>query len=263
MTKLSRAICVEALGTELDPVQHRRGQPRDRDGLVERARDGAVQEVEVVGACRARVQRRERGGEVARGLAGLRADRGERVRVLLLRHQRARAAVRVGELDEAELLARVDLEVLAELALVGRGDRERREQLEVHVGLPGGVLRVLDERLAAEQLGEPRAVERPARAGAAAGAGDAGAERARASWRGALGVAQRRVGIREEQVADGRRLGRLEVRVVGRERGRACRGRGARAPRPGRRARRAGRGRRCGRSAAGRPGTPRGAGGRR
>ena len=137
---------LEALGVQLEPVEHRRGQPRDRDGLVERARHGAVQQVEVVGARRARVQRDERGGDVAGGLPGLRADRGERVRVLLLRHQRARAAVRVGELDEPELLARVDLEVLAELALVGRGDRERREQLDVDVGLPGGVLRVLDER---------------------------------------------------------------------------------------------------------------------
>ena len=88
----------------------------------------------------------ERGGKVAGGLAGLRADRRERVRVLLLRHQRAGAAVGVGELDEAELLARVDLEVLAELALVRRRDRERREQLDVDVGLPGGVLRVLDQR---------------------------------------------------------------------------------------------------------------------
>ena len=99
--------------------------------------------------------------DVARGLPRLGADRGERVRVLLLRHERARAAVRVGELDEPELLARVDLEVLAELRLVRRGDRERRQQLQVHVRLPGGVLRVLDQRLTAEQLGEPRTVERP------------------------------------------------------------------------------------------------------
>ena len=58
----------------------------------------------------------ERGRDVARGLSGLGADRGQRVGVLLLRHQRARAAVRVGELDQAELLARVDLEVLRRAA---------------------------------------------------------------------------------------------------------------------------------------------------
>jgi hypothetical protein len=43
------------------------------------------------------------------------------------------------------------------------------------------------------------------------------------------GIAQRRVGVREEQVADGRRLGRLQIRVVGGER----RGRGARVTREG------------------------------
>ena len=99
--------------------------------------------------------------DVARGLPRLGADRGERVRILLLRHERARAAVRVGELDEPELLARVDLEVLAELALVSRGDREGREKLDVDIGLPRGILRVLDDAIAAEQLGEPRTVERP------------------------------------------------------------------------------------------------------
>ena len=44
--------------------------------------------------------------------------------------------------------------------------------------------------------------------------------------RGALGVAQRRIGVRQEQVADRRRLGRLQIRVVGGERG----ARGARVP---------------------------------
>ena len=70
------------------------------------------------------VQRRERRGQVAGSLARLRTDRGERVRVLLLRHERARAAVGVGELDEPELLARVDLEVLGELALMRGRDRD-------------------------------------------------------------------------------------------------------------------------------------------
>ena len=50
----------EALGPELDPLEHGRGQPCDRDGLVERARHGAVEQVEVVGSRRARVQRGER-----------------------------------------------------------------------------------------------------------------------------------------------------------------------------------------------------------
>ena len=76
---------------------------------------------------------------------------------------------------------------------------------------------MLDQPVAAEQLGEPAAVERPARAGAAAGARDAQPERGvqRAQ---ALGVAQRGIGVGEQQVADRRRLGRLQVGVVGGER---------------------------------------------
>src|SRR5439155_6953707 len=151
----------------------RGGRPGDRDRLVERSRDGAVEQVEVIRSRRAGVKSDEGARHVAGGLAGLRANRRERVRILLLWHQRARAAVGVRELDQTELLAGVDLEVLAELALMRRGDRERREELEVDVGLPRGVLGVVDEPVAAQQLGESRAIERPARAGTPAGSGDA------------------------------------------------------------------------------------------
>ncbi len=111
----------------------------------------------------------------------------------------------VRELDEPKLLAGIDLEVLAELALMRRGDREARKKLHVHVGLPGRVLCVLDDALAAEELGEARAVDRPTRAGAAAGAGDARAEGG-VGRAGPLGIAKRRVRVREEQMSDGRRL---------------------------------------------------------
>ena len=162
-------------------------------------------------------------GDVAGRLARLRADRGERVGILLLRHQRARAAVRVRELDQTELLAGVDLEVLRELALVRRGDREGREELEVHVGLPRGVLGVLDDLVAAQQLGESHPIEGPARARTAAGPRNARPE-SRVRCARPVSVAKRRVGVCQEEVADGRRLRRLEVGVVGRERGtrRAC-----------------------------------------
>ncbi len=123
----------------------------------------------------------------------------------------------VGELDQAELVAGVDLEVLRELRQVRGRDRERREQLGVDVPLPGRILRVRDEAVAAEQLGQPRAIERPARAGAAAGAGDAAGELAVGAPQ-ALGVAQGRIGVGQQQVPRGRRLGRLQVGVVGGER---------------------------------------------
>ena len=211
----------EALRPQLDAVQHGRGQPGDRDRLVERSWNGAVEQVEVIRARRPGVQSGERARDVAGGLTRLRAYRGERVGILLLRHQRARATVGVRELDQTELLAGVDLEVLAELALVRRGDREGRKELEVHVGLPRGVLGVLDDSVAAEQLGESRAIERPARARTPAGPRDA---RPESRVRGArpVTVAKRRVGVRQEEVADGRRLCRLEVGVVGRERGARC-----------------------------------------
>ena len=100
-------------------------------------------------------------GQVARSLARLRADRREGVRVLLLRHESARAAVRIGELHEPELLARVDLEVLADLALMRGSDRERREQLDVDVGLPRRILGVLDQPVAAEQARRARCGRAP------------------------------------------------------------------------------------------------------
>ena len=74
--------------------------------------------------------------------------------IALLRHERARARVPVGQLDQAELAAGVDLEVLRELREVRGRDRERREQLGVDVPLPGRVLGVLHEPVAAEQLGQ-------------------------------------------------------------------------------------------------------------
>ena len=220
VTKLSRDLS-EALRPKLDAVQRRRGQLGDRDRLVERSWNGAVEQVEVIRPRRPGVQSGERARDVAGGLTRLRAYRGERVGILLLRHQRARATVGVRELDQTELLAGVDLEVLAELALVRRGDREGRKELEVHVGLPRGVLGVLDDSVAAQQLGESRAIERPARARTPAGPRDA---RPESRVRGArpVTVAKRRVGVRQEEVADGRRLCRLEVGVVGRERGARC-----------------------------------------
>src|SRR5207253_10804913 len=107
----------EALRPQLDAGQHGRGQPGDRDRLVERSWNGAVEQVEVIRARRPGVQSGERARDVAGGLTRLRAYRRECVGILLLWHERARAAVGVRELDQTELLAGVDLEVLAELAL--------------------------------------------------------------------------------------------------------------------------------------------------
>ena len=70
--------------------------------------------------------------------------------------------------------------------------------------------------IAAEQLGQPAAVERPARARAAADARDAVQQREVHAAQ-PLGVPQQREGVRQQEVPDRRRLRRLQVRVVGRE----------------------------------------------
>ena len=129
----------------------------DRDRLVERSWNGAGEQVEVIRARRPGVQSGERARNVAGGLTRLRAYRGERAGFFFCGIS-ARATVGVRELDQTELLAGVDLEVLAELALVRRGDREGRRSSR-YVGLPRGVLGVLDDSVAAQQLGESRAID--------------------------------------------------------------------------------------------------------
>ena len=95
---------------------------------------------------------------------------------------------------------------------------------------------MLHEPVAAQQLGQPRAIERPARAGAAAGAGDAARELAVACCsRSASRSAG--IGVGQQQVAGGRRLSGLQVRVVGGERVAQRARRGRRARRRRRRAR--------------------------
>jgi hypothetical protein len=110
----------EALRPQLQSVQHGRGQPADRDRLVERSWNDAVEQVEVIRARRAGVQSgsapRRRGG-----LTRLRAYRKARMDSSSAA-SRARP-IRRPRLDQTELLAG-DLEVLGELALVRRGDRK-------------------------------------------------------------------------------------------------------------------------------------------
>ena len=233
----------EALGMQLDAIEHRprsaarRRRPRRARGARCRSAGGSGRCAPIpCAARRGRPRRRPPPGRPAS--ARPRARRGSSsaasARSRGCARRRARRARTPGS-RRSRGPAPSSLWWVAAIASVG-------EQLDVDVGLPGRVLGVLDEPVAAEQLGQAAAVERPARAGAAAGAGDAQPERA---VRGAqaLGVAQRRVGVGEQQVADGRRLGRLQVGVVGGERRSASRARGARAPRPGRAGRRAGRAR--------------------
>ena len=217
----------------------------------------------MVGARRAGVEGDEHRRQLARRDAGLGADDRERVGVALLRHQGAGAAVAVGQPHGGELLAREDLQVLAELRAVGRRGGDRRRQLDVAVGLPHRVLGVGHDPGAAEQLGQALAVERPARPGAAADPGDAQVEPARGTARSRAASRRAGYGVGQQQVADRGRLGRLEVGVVGGEVAGVAVGEVDQGARPGRAGRRAGRAPPRAPPGAARPGRPRGAGGRR
>ena len=153
----------------------------------------------------------------------------------------------VGELDEPELLARVNLEVLAELALVSGGDREGREQLDVDVGLPCGVLRrarSAHRSRAARRVssGQVTSASRRCRPPRRRWRRARRATPAHGRRRAARG--RRRPGA-GGQPSSAARAGGMCSRSRAR---RASRARVARAPRPGRRARRAARGRRRARS---------------
>ena len=250
------------LDVERHPVRHRRREACHVDGLLERARHEPVEQVEVIGARGAGVQGGQRGRHVARRLAGLRADDGQCVGVLLLRHERAGAAVPVGELDQPELLAGVDLEVLPHLAEMRGRDRHRREQLDVDVGLPGGVLGVV-------RRGRGSRAARPAVRGRAASATRRCRRRPRrcSPARGRRGAAgPRRAAPDTRRPAAGGRpssAGRAAGRCNPPPGPRGARAPAARARRRSRRARRAARAPAGARPGAARRGRPRGAAGRR
>ena len=145
------------------------------------------------------------------------ADHDERVRVALLWHQRAGAAERVAD-RAAGRTRRCRRARGPRRGGSRRGGRRRVPGgLGEAVRLPHRVARVLDRAVEAEQGGEPLAVEREARAVDAARAGGAAVD-AGEVVRDAVGVAQRRLGEREQPVPGGRRLRGLQVGVVGHRR---------------------------------------------
>ena len=148
----------------------RRGRQADGLGRL------AVGVEQVVGAPRRRALRRGQAGGAPDQRPRRAADDRQRVGVSLLRHQRAGAAVLGGEAEEAERLARVDLEVLGQAAGGRRRERRVRDELDEPVGLPHRVARVRDHRVEAELARQPLAIGRHARPVDAAGAGRAGVD---------------------------------------------------------------------------------------
>ena len=189
-------------------------QPGGRHHLLQGPGNHRVEHMEVIGAGRARVQGHQHPGEVTGHRSGGGAHHGEGVRVALLRHQRARAAVAIGQLRDAELAAGQDLQVLRQLRLMrGRG-RRRGHQVHIGIPLPHGVLHVRHRAGGAQQVGQARAVQRPARPRAAAGSGHRHVQLL-VDAAESCGIAQHRVGIGQHQVPEARGLRGLQVGVVG------------------------------------------------
>src|SRR4029450_1218315 len=133
----------------------------------------ALGEAPVVAACRRALHHGQEPGEAADEDPGRTPGDGQRVRVAVLRHEHAGAGVGTGEVDEVELLAVPDLEVLGELALVGDQADRGGQQVDQPVDLPHGVACVLDHPGEAEQAGDARPVVDQAAAVDAAGPGSA------------------------------------------------------------------------------------------
>ena len=194
-----------------------RGEVDDARGELDCSRGLAIGVEQVVRAAGGGALGREGAGRASEQRARRAADHDQRVRVALLRHQRAGATQRVADLEKAELVTLVDLEVLGEAAGVGGRGCRVPHGLGQAVGGPHGVARVLDRGVEAEPSRESFAVDWKARAVDPARAGRAGVGR-REVGRESLRVPQHGVRERQQPVPGGRRLRRLQVRVVGHRR---------------------------------------------
>ena len=90
------------------------------------------------------------------GAAGLAAHQLERIGVLLLRHHAAAGRRLIGELEEAELLARQQDEVLGDATEMHHRERARVDERRREVAIGRGVHAVADDAAEAEARGERR-----------------------------------------------------------------------------------------------------------
>ena len=145
---------------------------------------------------------------------GLAARQLGDVGVLLLRQHRRPGRERVGELHEAELLARPQHDLLADAREVHLGERGGEQRLRHEVAVRDRVERVLEPVREAERVGDVVGIERQARAGERAGP-----QRrhigARDDALPAFDVAAERPQVREQMMREEHRLGPLEVGVPG------------------------------------------------
>ena len=170
-------------------------------------------EVLVVGerqAVQHAVERHQAPGHARR----LRAQQLGGVRVLLLRHQARARRERVGHLAEAELLARPEHDLAAELREVGGAGGGGRQVVEHEVAVRDGVERVLRDAAEAELLGHEHAAGVEVDPGERAGA-ERQVVRGRHAEVEALEVAAELPEVGQQVVREVDRLGALQVRVAG------------------------------------------------
>jgi hypothetical protein len=207
-------LLAQPLRIDLQRAHDTAHQVGDPQGQIQRSGHLAVGEDEVVAARRGALGDGEEAGEPPDEHPGCAPHDGQRVRVALLRHQHARPAVAVVQVDEVELAAGEDLQVLGELALVGDHARAGREHRDQVVDPPHGVAGVRDDAVEAERPGQCAAVvlqpgavhaARPARA--RVDLGELGEQ--------AVGVAECRLGEGEQVVAERGGLRLLQIGLVG------------------------------------------------
>ena len=148
--------------------------------------------------------------------AGLAARQLGHVGVLLLRHDRRAGAEAVGELDEAEVLAHPEHQLLAEARDVHHAQAGRGGELDREVAVADRVDAVAADLGHAERLGHHLAVER------VAGAGERGGAERQAIGAGvdlghALGVAREHLDVGQQVMRERHRLGHLQVGEAGQD----------------------------------------------
>ena len=149
-------------------------------------------------------------GQCAHDAADLGADQLGRIRVALLRHDRAAGGELVGKLDEAELRRRPDHQFFGEAGQVHGAERCRRQRLEDEVAIGDGVERIGGRPVEAKRLRRHVAVDRVGRSAERGGTERVLVE-ALPRILEAAGVASQHFHVGEEVVAEGHRLGVLQV----------------------------------------------------
>jgi len=145
---------------------------------------------------------------------GLAAHELGNVRVLLLRHDRGTGAEAVGDGDEAETRAHPDHQLLRQAGDVHHRHRRGGEEFDREVPVGHGVERVLAHAVEPQLLRHRLAVDREARAGEGGGA-QRQAVHAAARIHEALRIPAEHLEIGHQMVAEGDRLGHLQVREPG------------------------------------------------